>query len=169
MLFSHAVTCAWSGEMADGSEAIYFGSSDGYVYQMENGTSFDGESIDAYMSMVFNSAKSVRQIKRYKGAMFEVAGNGYAEFGFRYELGYASTDIPQPSEQTSTVDTSLSVWDVFYWDFFTWDGQALLPAVLDMDGSAENVSLILRSISDYFAATTFSGAIIHYMKRRGLR
>ena len=169
MLFSHVVKCVWSGEKNDGSEAIFFGSDNGYVYQMEKGTSHDGGNIHAYFKLVFNSARSVRQMKRYKSAMFEVSGEGYAEFDFSYELGYGSSEIVQPSSSAAVVDLSVPLWDNFIWDNFTWDGRSLLPSVLDMEGSAENVSLIINSNSDYFAATRFSGAVIHYTPRRGLR
>lgn len=169
VLLLHSVDCIWSGEMNDGTEAIFFGSSDGFVYQMEKGTSFDGGDIESYIYLNWSSAKSARQRKRYKRAFFEAAGSGYAEFLFRYELGYASTDISQPGDQTSTLDFTPASWDSFVWDAFIWDGTALSPSSLSMEGSAENVSLILHSKSDYFSPITFSGAIVHYIPRRGLR
>jgi hypothetical protein len=165
----HTVECIWSGEMLDGTEAIYFGSSDGMVYQMEKGTSLDGEDLESYIYLAWDSSKSARQKKRYKRAFFEASGDGYAEFQFRYELGYGSTEIAQPDDQSAALDFTPSYWDSFVWDGFIWDGAAISPSSLSMEGSAKNVSLILHSKSDYFSPITFSGAIIHYIPRRGLR
>lgn len=169
ILFPDAVACVHSRETGDGDEAIYFGSTDGFVYQMEKGTSFDGDDIEAFLHLAWNAGKSVRQRKRYKQVMLECSGDGYAEFVFSYELGYASTDIPQPGNQNLIFNFTPANWDSFVWDSFIWDGVALSPAEMDMDGSAENVSLILRSNGDYFTPSTFSGAIIHSIPRRALR
>lgn len=166
---AHTVECIHSSEANDGSEVIYFGSSDGFVYQMEKGTSFDGQDIEAYLYLVFNASRNPRQIKHYKHGSLEVSGNGYAEFNIRYELGYASTDIPQPANQSAALSFAPVFWDAFTWDSFVWDGTALAPATFDMPGDAENVSLIIQSRSDYFSPLTFSGAFVEYIQRRGLR
>lgn len=167
--FPDSVECIWSGEMSDGAQAIAFGSSDGFVYEMEKGTSFDGDAIAWYFHLVFNSSKSARQLKKYKRAAFEVSGSGYAEFSFRYEVGYASAEYEQPSAESDTIDFSPVFWDSFVWDSFVWDGTALAPSSFPMDGSAANASLIVQGSSDYFAPMTFSGAFLHYIPRRAIK
>jgi hypothetical protein len=106
MLLADEVTCIWSAEFNDGSEGIFFGSSDGQVYQMERGTSFDGDAIEAYIYLAFNHSKTPRQRKRYRQASFEVAGEGYAEFSFSYELGYATR--PDRAAGLETIEAALS-------------------------------------------------------------
>jgi hypothetical protein len=169
MLLADEATCICSGEMNDGSEAIFFGSTDGVVYQMERGTSFDGDAIEAYMHLAFHHSGSPRQRKRYRGASFEVAGEGYAEFTFSYELGYATSQIQQPGAVTVEAALSPSYWDSFVWDSFIWDGAELLPLEVDMTGTAENVSIIVRSNSDMFQPLKLSGLILDYSMRRQLR
>lgn len=168
-LLSHDVTCIWSGEMNDGSEAICFGSSNGYLYMMERGTSFDGDDIESYIYLVFNPSRTARQRKRYKRLAFEITGDGYSEFNVGYELGYNSTEISQPDSQMLSLNFSPVFWDSFTWDAFTWDGTSLTPSSLSLEGSAENISLILRGKSDYLYSATISGAFIHYVPRRGMR
>lgn len=168
-VLAHTVECIHSWQLLDGTESIFFGSSDGFIYQMDRGTSFDGANIEAYIYLAFNPSRNARQIKNYKHGALEVSGEGYAEFNFRYELGYASTDIPQPASQTTTLPFASVVWDAFTWDSFVWDGVTLAPASFDMPGNAQNLSLIVQSSSDYFAPITFTGAFIHFVRRRGLR
>jgi hypothetical protein len=170
MLLVDEVTTIWSGEMLDGSEAIFFGSSDGNVYQMEKGTSFDGDAIEAYVYLHFHHSKTPRQRKRYRKASFEVAGEGYAEFNFSYELGYATSLIEQPGTTTVTAALSPSFGTADSGSrSFQWDGAQLLPAEVEMTGTAENVSIHVGSNSDYFEPLKISGAILHYSMRRALR
>jgi hypothetical protein len=169
MLFPDAVRCACSAELSDGNEVIYFGAADGFVYQMEKGTSFDGDAIEAFLEMAFNASGNHRQQKRYRACTLEIAGEGYAEVAFTYELGYGVTTIEQPGSQTLNAPLSSVRWDAFTWDAFVWDGVTLQPSEADMVGTAENVSIILRSNADYFESFLISGATLTYSPRRMLR
>ena len=84
VLFPDPVRCVWSGEQNDGSEAIFFGSTDGMIYQMERGTSFDGDSIEFFFNLAYNSSNSPRVIKHYRHAMLEIEGSSYVAFSFGY-------------------------------------------------------------------------------------
>ena len=165
----NAATCAWSSEDSDGSEVIFFGSTNGMVYQMEKGTSFDGEPIVHHMRLAWDWLKSPQLVKRFHSASLEVSGSGYAEFSFSYELGYGSTAIAQPGTISATTAFASSIWDEFQWDNFYWDGQTLMPSIVDLGGEAENISLLIHGSSDYHEAATFSGAMLHWAPRRYLR
>lgn len=165
-------TCAWSSEESDGTEVVYFGATNGMVYQMEKGTSFDGDAIVHNLSLAWDFMQSPRLIKRFHNCAMEVAGSGYAAFDFTYTLGYNSTLIAQPGTQNSITSFSSGVWDEagLTWDSgIQWDGTTLSPSLLDMGGEAENVSLILRGSSDYHEAIKFSGALVHFSPRRYLQ
>lgn len=161
--------CMFSLEDSSGNEVIMFGSDDGFVYQMEKGTSFDGDAIDAFLVLHFHHLKSPRVQKAFKSCMLEVKGDGYAEFSFSYELGYADSEIPQPSPLTQALDLQSARWDSFTWDNFTWDGRSLFPQNLKLEGAAENISLIIRNNADYFSPVQFNGALLRFIPRRQLR
>jgi hypothetical protein len=136
---------------------------------MEKGTSFDGSDIEAYLNLVFDNSSSPLQLKTFRGALFECEGDGYAEFTFSYELGYASTELEQPGTQTAVNSLTPAVWDSFTWDSFYWDGRSLSPAMVDFIGTAENFSFRFRSLGDYFAPLRISGALFHYTPRSRVR
>lgn len=166
ILLSHDVTCIDSSEAVDGTEEIYFGSSDGYVYQMEKGTSFNGESIETWLKLHFHHSGAPRVKKRYHGgASIEVEGTGYSEFDFSYELGYGSDEIAQPSTQTKTFSFSAGRAPAGA----PIDDLTIIPAVVDMRGSAENVGLTIESNSDYFESIKLSGALLRTSMRRRQR
>ena len=167
--FDHIVHCVDSYETTGGGEEVYFGDADGYVYQMEKGTSFDGGAIEAWITLAFNNSENPTLLKRYRRATVEVSGTGYYEFEFSYDLDYLSTEREQPESVDETIELSSSTWDVAYWDQFFFDGVSLSPSYLDMTGTGVNVSLKIWSEADYFNASTFSGAIIEYSPLRGKR
>ena len=168
-LFVDSIKCVCSLEDTDGSEKIFFGSESGWVFQMEKGTSFDGDDIEYFMELAYNFCGSPRVNKKFRDATFEVEGDGYATFSLGYSLGYGSTDIPQPANQSVTMDFSVVNWDSFVWDSFVWDGQTLAPSTIAMEGEAENYSLAVRGVADYFLPFAITGAVVHYTPRKLLR
>lgn len=169
MLFPDPARCVWSGEQSNGAEAIYFGSDDGYVYQMERGTSFDGDAIEAFANLAFNFQDSPRAEKHYHDCTAEISGSGYANFNFGYSLAYGASEVPQPNSQSVTTNFSAVYWDSFVWDAFTWDGVTLSPNTVDVDGDAENISLAITSNSDIFESFTITAMLLHYSPRGRLR
>lgn len=168
-LYNDEVVCCSSGEMNDGTEAMFFGSSDGFVYQMDKGTSFDGDEIERYAHLAFNFSGSPRARKRYKHAEFEIQGEGYSEFMASAEIAYGRAETLQPVEKTLLTDLSATQWDVFTWDAFTWDGITLNAFGISLEGTGDNISIIVRSTSDYFLPLTFSAVLLDYSERRRLR
>lgn len=169
ILTPDVVRCIWSGEEDDGGEGIYFGSDEGVVYQMNKGTSFDGDAIEFYLYLPYNFQKSPRIEKHYRAASLEIQGSSYAEFNFGYTLGYGSSDIPQPTTESITTNFAAVYWDSFTWDAFYWDGITLSPNTVTLDGDAENISMSIAGNSDIFDPFTVTAALIHYTARRRLR
>jgi hypothetical protein len=167
--FPNPVTCMCEGEKPDGSETAFFGSTNGYVYRLDAGTSFDGEDISANVVLVFNSIGSPRVIKRYRRASLEITGTSFAEFAFSYDLGYGSTEYEQGMQRSYESNLISSFWDQVVWDAFVWDGRTLAPSEVEVEGSAENIAVRIASISHIYQPFTINSVILHYSMRRGLR
>jgi hypothetical protein len=167
--FPNAVACMCEGQRADGTETAFFGSTNGYVYRLDAGTSFDGLEIAANMTLVFNAIGSPRLLKRFRKASLEITGTSYADFYFNYDLAYATTDIGQADQVLYASSLVSSYWDTSYWDFFVWDDRTLAPSEVEVNGTAENIALRIASNSPYFQPFTINSAILHYTPRRGLR
>lgn len=163
------VTCVCSLEGASGEEEIFFGSSDGFVYQMDIGTSQDGDAISWTAELAYNHFGGPRQLKTFRKAVVEVSGNGYAEFSVAYNVGYGTTDLPQGVSNDMVTNLSATQWDSFTWDRFFWDGRTLIPGESDLDGTAENISLMFSGSSDEYDPITLNGAIVSFTQRRALR
>lgn len=90
----HVVRCVCNSEDASGSELIYFGSDDGYVYQMENGRTFGGQSIKAVLDTAFSNLGFKSVVKRFRRMRCDVGKNGNPNLNSvaRYYIG--SEGIP---------------------------------------------------------------------------
>lgn len=161
--------CAGEDKYSDGEEASFFGGTDGYLYQLDKGTSFDGANIYASMVPNYASAGNSRILKSYRKVAIEAQGSSYASFRLGYSLGYGSEEIAQPANVTYETNFSAPYWGSFTWGNFYWNGRSLSPAECSMDGTAENVALAIYSDANYYRPFTINTAIIHYIPRRALR
>lgn len=161
----HQITTIWSEEDPNGNEEIFFGADNGYVYQMEKGTSFDGNAIYAYLYTHFDHAKAIEWLKTYYAPVtLEGRSTGYAEFDIGYVLDYGDSDTVQPDTQSATLPGAAGVsWDSgLSWDTgIAWDDNTAVPTVgLDLRGEGRNVSWIITKNSDYFEPLLLTG--VHY-------
>ncbi len=167
--FPDQVTCSCEATDSFTTETMFFGSDNGFVYALDAGTSFDGESINASIDLNYNSENSPRLLKRYRRGSFEITGSGYCQFQFAYDLGYSSTYIGQESAVAYANNFAASYWDSVYWDLFVWDGRTLSPTDVEIKGTGENILLRIASDSPYYQPFTINSVILHYTTRRGLR
>lgn len=170
--FTAPVYMVFEDKFVDGSDASFFFSSDGYVYQMEQGDSFDGQAMPHHITLVFDSVKSPRILKRFMKASIELYSKGYAKIGFGYALGYNSPFISQPlSTDHQNVATEIDFDNGSFFDapatFF--DGQAIAPIDCGMGGTAENISITIGGNDSNIAQYTVNSIIVHYQMRRGKR
>jgi hypothetical protein len=170
--FPNPVNCIDVSNVSTGAEKIYFGSSDnlGYVYQMDIGTSFDGQPINSYLTLAWDNLRSPRVLKRFRALSIEMQGNGYAEVMLGYNLNWKLPFVAQPLDLTFVSSFALAQnWDQFTWDQFTWDGSTLAPSDMDIGGTAENIQLTIYSSTDFIPTYTINSIIYHYTQRRGVR
>lgn len=170
-LLPHKITCMHSVEGTTAEEEIFFGSDDGHCYQMEVGTSFDGEPIESFALMQYVNQGQARVNKRYKSASIEVGGSGYTELGVGYEIGYGSVNFAQPNSYSSFTGLNFDEarWDSFIWDNFYWDSEYVSPLNLKLTGATENIGFIFHKSSDEHLPTKVSGILIRYQDGRILR
>lgn len=166
VLFPNPVSCVMSTKLSSGEEVIYFGSTNGYVYKMDSGTSFDGQNINAWLTFVTNTVGSPQTEKHFRHARIEAIGQSYFNFMFGYTLGYGAADIVGNNKVQYENSVSTPYWDQFIWDAFVWDGGSITPTDCDMQGDAENYAITLNSSSNAFWPFTVNSIIVNYTPRR---
>jgi hypothetical protein len=64
-----------------GSRAVFVGAEDGFVYELNKGTSFDGEVIEAFIQLPFAHQGDPRLLKRYHSFELEMTAAPGTELG----------------------------------------------------------------------------------------
>lgn len=156
------VTCICSIEDDDEREAIWFGSEDGYVYQLDRGVDFDGEPIDYYLRLPFNHANAPNVRKRYHRAIIECESAAPATLRISAEFDYGNSDVHPNVADLFTMPTSGGQWDVSDWDDFIWDAPVEGQAECYIDGFGKNISLTLAgSVAGEHPHTLKSVSLFH--------
>lgn len=170
ILYPNIITCVDTTKLVTDDEASYAGTADGYVMQLDVGTSFDGAVIPAYIVTAWDPVKSPRVLKRFRAASIEVQGDSYAEVQYGYQLGYDNSQIAQLPSITAVLNLGeVPHWDSFVWDAFVWDGTGLTPTDVDETGTAENIRVTISSGTNYIGSFTVNSVIHHFSMRRGMR
>jgi hypothetical protein len=157
VLFPNPVTVCWESEKADGTIVMYFGSTNGMVYQAERGTSFDGSAIQFNLVLNPASARSPRTVKSYHKAAVEIQADAGAlvSFDFSFRLGYNPSEHEQPQSVSYSQTVSSS------------DRPEIVEC--EMGGSAECVAMIISGSSATTPAFTINTIPYHYSPRRMMR
>lgn len=160
------ITCAWSGEDANGKDVIYLGADNGKVYQADKGSSFDGEAIEAYLRLPFNHSKSPNTIKSYRRAQIEMTAVGYSAIRFHPEFSYGDQDIASHLTNTSEVQGAGGYYDIDYYESIYYDASIVSSPEFSISGDGKNMALIAYSNSAIDLGHALQGVVISYSPRR---
>lgn len=159
------IACTCSGEDADGAEVLLIGDTEGMVYQLDSGTSFDGQQITAFIRMPFNHCGAPNQIKCWYKVAVEVVAAPTTSLGIVAEFGYANPDQPPVREQAFSVRGGGGFWNEFLWDSFYWSSPAYGTAEAYVDGLGRNISITIVSDATYEQPHVLQGYHVHWTDR----
>lgn len=161
--------CTESVEDEDGYEHLFMGCDDGFVYQQDTGTSFDGETIPASLMISYYHYDSPTYNKRFRGVTFEMDVSENTDIRFLPDFSYGSEEMPRAVTQQNAVVGGGSLWDYAIWDEFLWSGQVISTGRNRIDGQGANMGLMLFSDSKYLQPYTMQGATVAFSIRRLIR
>jgi hypothetical protein len=164
--YGKVVRCTDSGEGPDGAERILFGSDDGFVYEADRGTSFDGGSIQAFLRPVFHHSKTPSRIKRYRLAQIDVDTQGPTTLKATVDYSYADPTASGESIKDVTLRGGGGFWNVDKWNEFIWSAGVVAIAKLKLEGSGYNIGLLFSHDSATEKPHRLSGVTFHISQRR---
>lgn len=166
MLYPVPVLACTGGENSSGLEEIFFGSNDGYVYQMDKGTSFDGDPIEYVLRLPFNNLKSPRSKKRFFKAILEIEAPGGTTLQFTPDFSYGDSSIPKAVQQSLDIESGAAYWNEgSLWGDFMWGTGVSGDAEAYIDGSGLNMAFLIRGSSTYDESHTITSVLLHYTVR----
>lgn len=145
-----------------GIERTFACGANGYVYELERGTSIDGVAIFSYLLTAFNSSKTPRNRKKYKRTTINAKCGNTANVSIGYSLSFGGQESVDGYQAFQTMFGNGSWWDVFTWDQFIWDAPYVNEYTVDMPGNGRNLSLIIYGNTDLDLPYTIQSAIPNY-------
>ena len=160
--------CACSGELdvAEG-ERHFIGCEDGFVYEMNRGTSFDGASVEAYIRLHWNTLGAPSQDKRFHKATVDVDTPDDVELGVAFAVDYAIAGNPGGAQQDIDVDQgsqSLIPFDDFASVNWSQATQGMVEAWLDGIGRSLGVTIVSEHTNE--APHVLQALTVNFSPRR---
>lgn len=160
------VACTCSGTDTNNNEILLIGDNSGMVYQLDKGTSADGEIITAHMRLPFNHVGSPSQEKRWHKATLEIDGSSQTTISVTYSISYGNIEMPESYEQKFAVHGGGGLWNEAVWDNFYWSSPVEGQSDVFIDGIGPNLSLVIISESNYSIPHTLTGITLFFNYRR---
>jgi hypothetical protein len=166
--FTPSAVC--TGRDSLGDEILFAGDTAGLVYQIDAGTSADGDDIEAFLRTPFLFQKSPITDKRYFRATLDVnAGSVDTTISYSSDYSFGSPDRPSGVEASIDFEGGGGFWDVALWDSFYWDAAVQDQAFAELNGLGTNVSIAIMSTGTYEEPHTLSSLTVNYAPRRSAR
>lgn len=159
---THIASCTATGDIATETDAVFFGTTDGYVMHEDVGTSFDGELIYAILRTHFNQYKSPSTKKRFRKLVVEMESQDAVDINFRQGFDFIDGFYPGSVTQTSSSVGEGGVWDASSWDTFRWSGPLATQAVSNVSGFGKSMSLLMWHQSATDKPFILQGLLTHY-------
>ena len=162
-------TATCSGEDDDNKEILLIGDGDGWVYQVDAGTSLDGAAVSAFIRLPFNHVGGPTYDKRWHKVTLEVDAGPTNTIGLIPEFSYADPDQPPGQELEFSVRGGGGFWGEDTWNDIYWSSPVEGLAEAHIDGIGRNVSVVAFSSETYAEPHAIHGLTLHYSPRRMLR
>lgn len=147
-----------------GEEWILAGASNGYVYKLDSGNSFDGDAINSMIRLSWVHEKSPGIRKRFREVRFETSSIETRSMTFGYEMNYADSHYPVPSSDTLQFKPVGGIWGQGAWGDMAWGG---FPRTrFKLTGSGTNIALILSGSRTTEAPVEINAIRLRYEPRK---
>lgn len=163
------VRCVSNGEDSLGTEVIFFGSDDGYVYQMDKGTSFDGGEVTATAFISYANLDSPTRDKQFKKITLEADGSAGTELKYNVLLDYSTGRSPAGIQLSTVMTAGGSLWNAVLWNAFNWASSDVSQIEDNIDGIGRNIAIQFSSTSIYTEPHTLYGITYHFIYRKLVR
>ena len=148
-----AVKRAVSGEDVDGNEVVFFTAddTDGFVYKMDSGTSFNGASIDTYLVSAFYHYGAIRKWKHFISLNFQMSAENRTIFSIKTGYDYNDSNLPRNAFKEVSPTGLGGVWGDSDWGSFTWGGGYVQQPMFYCYGYGTTMAVAIATSNKYRA------------------
>lgn len=160
----------YSGEDSTGFEILLAGDDEGFVFEIDKGTSQDGGEVEAYLRMSFLHQGAPSDFKRYHRAFLDViTEQADTVISFSSDYTFGDINLPSGTEASETIYGGGDFWNSAFWDQFNWSSPFQADATIELNGIGRNVSVVVMSDATHDAPHTLSSITINFTPRRRRR
>ena len=156
----HQFTCGVSAIDSTGTEVIYAGADNGFVYKLDTGTSFAGAAYTSTLRLPFNYLNGISQKKRMRKVRFELDAPAAFSFDFGIDFNYGTTEPANYATQQATAGGAL--YGASSYGTAVYGGGLSGLCEVNVQGVGQNVSLLASHTSATDAPWTLNAVIIEY-------
>ena len=171
--FPTPVFCACSGEMREGEgERIFVGSTDGHVYELDKGTSFDGAPVPAYIRLAWNAQRAPNLEKRFQSARIETNSASNMLVGVGYHIDFNASENLAGELRNYVVPAGAPGLTPVGSSFDTVDWMTASAGEIhadDLSALGRNIALTILSEHTDEDPHTLTALTLNYSARRQLR
>lgn len=153
----------------EGKERVFVGATDGYVYEINKGTSFDGEEVPAFLQLAFGNQGAPQTFKRYPKVLIDMVAGPEAEISvaavFDYDRGYQ----PLRMEDLLAFEGGGAMWGDTQAADFVWTAPTVAQATAWLPGMGKSMSLVLFSRSVFMRSCIAQVATVYVAPRGNAR
>lgn len=165
--FPNAVTCAWMSEDTSGRERVFFGSTNGMVYEMERGTSFDGAAVTANFRAAFHHSKSPQVRKKYRNAVFDTRVTIRATLAVQADVTFGDDHSLQPPSESQVLYGGGGYYDVSaYYEQTFYDAAITTSHRYKVTAVGQNIGLLVSTTTAKEFPHIISGVTLIYSPQR---
>jgi len=145
-------------------ERVFMGALDGYVYEMDIGSSFDGGDIEYFMHTAYHHSRTPDRFKHYRKATIDIDVDGpvtlfvTVDFNYGNRTGQVGLD--------ANIEGGGGIWNVSNWDQFKWAGAAFDQISLKIEGDGYNIGMYFYGKSSREMSHTIHNLSYHHSIRR---
>jgi hypothetical protein len=171
MLFQYPFTISCTPHVAEvnGEERVFLGATDGFVYELNKGTSFDGAEIEAFIQLPYSHSGSPRMTKRYQSLELEVSAAQGTEIGLINQFDGGSAEQPFATQDDLTIAGGGGLWGIAHWGEFIWSAPQASRVEWFLDGMGSNMSSIFVSRQSTVPSYTIAGVTVAFRGRGNRR
>ena len=163
------VTCTANATDENNLERVFFGSSDGFVYEWDVGRSHDGREIESWVKFADHYLDSQTIRKRFLRMWVDAVIEGTATIRAYAEYSAGSLDTLPTLSTDKTLYGSNSLWDIAQWDRAIFDTSISSEAYFDLVGTGDSIGVVIYHKSATDDIFTLKDVTYRFKYRRGLR
>lgn len=154
-------------ESISGKEELYACGEDGYVYQLDKGTSFDGQKILSLLLLAPNHVSAYEQKKRFRKVVLELDAPALSVIRVFAEFDYGAS--PRAASQEFSTRPQGSVFNDGRFNEAYWSGDLKGYATAYVEGHGRNITVFIYNESDQDESFILESMAIGYDIRGQVR